>query len=110
MPSITPLTPEQFAIAKSKAQSEPYWVRVLIGFDIFANVILGGNADETISSRSARAATEGKLWGRVLSRFLNLFQRDHGALAEAGDVKRAEDALYLEDASGNLPDTTASSK
>ena len=67
------------------------------------NVIFGGDPDETISSRSARAATEGKLWGKILSHFLDLFQTDHGAKAEVGDLTRAEDVEYLEDNSGSLP-------
>lgn len=103
MTIITPLTTEQTTIAEAQAAKEGYVMRVLIGFDMFVNVIFNGHPDETISSRSARAATEGKLWGKIMSKFLNLFQKDHGALAEAGDVQRSEIVEYLEGKSGILP-------
>jgi hypothetical protein len=87
----------------AQAQKEGYFIRVLIAFDMFVNVIFGGNNDETISSRSARAATEGKIWGIVLSRFLDLFQANHGAQAIVGDLTRAEDVESLEENSGDIP-------
>lgn len=100
---ITPLTPEQTAIAGSQATKEGYVLRVLIGFDMFVNVIFNGHPDETISSRSARAALQGKLWGKLMSKFLNLFQKNHGAIATAGDVQRANIVEYLVEKSGTLP-------
>jgi len=99
---ITPLTPSQVIIEEGQAQSEGYFLRVLIGFDIFMNVIFGGNPDETISSRASRAATEGKLWGILMSKFLNIFQRDPGADAQSGDLQRADDVVKLEEQSGNV--------
>lgn len=102
---ITPLTPSQLVTNEQQAKQEGYVKRVLIGFDQFANVVLNGHPDETISSRSARAATQGKLWGKTMSKFLDLFQKDHGATAEAGDLERAETVEYLEDSSGTLPTT-----
>lgn len=100
---ITPLTTTEVVTEEKQASTEGYFIRVLIAFDIFANVVFKGNPDETLSSRSARAATEGKWWGIILSKFLDLFQSDHGAKAEAGDVTRAEAVIALEDKSGNIP-------
>ena len=100
---ITPLTPAQEATAEQQAKSDGYARRVLVAFDIFVNVICNGHEDETISSRAARAATEGKWWGILLSMFLDLFQKDHGAQAQAGDLARAEEVVSLEDKSGTLP-------
>ena len=36
-----------------------------------------GSEDETISSRAGKAAREGKRWGCVLCRLLNVFDNDH---------------------------------
>jgi hypothetical protein len=99
---ITPLTPEQVAKQEAQASKEGYLHKDLVGLDQFANVLSGGNPDETISSRSARAAEQGKTWGVVMSKFLNLFQRDHGPKAQAGDVERAEAVEKIEDSSGGL--------
>src|SRR5271156_3854969 len=99
---ITPLTPSQVTTEEEQAQSEGYFLRVLVGFDIFMNVIFGGNPDETISSRASRAATEGKTWGILLSKFLIIFQSDHGANAQSGDLQRADDVVKLEEQSGNV--------
>ncbi len=100
---ITPLTPTQVTTYEQKAAKESYFVRVLVALDIFVNVLFNGRPDETISSHAARAATEGRWWGIVVSKFLDLFQSDHGARAEAGDVERAEQVIQLEDKTGNLP-------
>ena len=100
---ITPIAAAQEAQQEAKAHAEGYFLRVLIGLDQFANTILGGHPDETISARSARAATEGKLWGKILSHCLDVFQSDHGAKAEAGDLERADIVQYLEDNGGALP-------
>lgn len=99
---ITPLTPAQFALIRAKAMQQSYPHRVLVGFDMLVNVIFMGHPCETISSRSARAATEGKQWGIVMSKFLDLFQKDHGARAQAADEARAMQVDYLERNSGNL--------
>jgi hypothetical protein len=75
--------------AKTSAASDKYLHRVLVAFDIFVNVIFRGRMDETISARSYRAALQGKLWGRILNGALNIIQKNHGALAAAGDLERA---------------------
>ncbi len=46
---------------------------------MFINVLTDGDPDETISSRAARAAQQGKGWGIEMSKFLDLFQKDHAA-------------------------------
>jgi hypothetical protein len=99
---ITPLTPQQLEQNEQETLKDSYIHRVLVAFDILINVICGGNPDETISSRASRAATEGKTWGIILSKFLDVFQSDHGAKAQAGDVERAIAVENLEDKSGNL--------
>ena len=87
---ITPLTAAQTAQQETQAAHEAYIHRLLVGFDQFMNVVTDGDPDETISSRAARAAEKGKPWGVAMSRFLDVFQKDHGAKAQAGDLERAE--------------------
>ena len=100
---ITPLTPQQEAAVDQDAARESYLHRALVAFDVFANVLTGGEPDETISSRAARAATADRWWGIVLSKFLDLFEWDHGAKAQAADAERAETVEHIEEHSGNLP-------
>ncbi|UIF90848.1 hypothetical protein [Cupriavidus sp. UYPR2.512] len=54
-----------------------YLWNLLIALDQGANAVLGGDPDETISSRAGKAMREEKRWGCVLCRFLNWFQADH---------------------------------
>lgn len=101
---VTPLTPQQEASDFAGVTRYPYWLRVLIEFDVFCNVVfLLGIPGETISSHAARAALKGKWWGLVLSKFLCWFQRDHGAHAEATDDARAEVVVQTEESTGMLP-------
>lgn len=74
-----------------------YVHNVLVGADQEANIIAGGHPDETISSRSQRAADRGNPLGRAMTGFLHLFQRDHGRRAQQGDVRRAKEVIKLED-------------
>jgi hypothetical protein len=102
MEPIQPLTPSDTAAQERETAAEGYVHRALVGLDQFINVLTDGYPDETISSRSARAAEQGKAWGLVMSWFLDLFQSDHGAKAQAGDVERANEVLKLETQSGAL--------
>lgn len=103
MDPITPLTPAQTATQEQQAAQEGYLKRDAIAVDIAANeILLKGQMDETISSHAARAATEGKLWGKILSSVLNWFQADHGAKAEAGDLERAKNTVRIEESTGDL--------
>jgi hypothetical protein len=79
-------------IAKYTKQAAGEWWphRLLVVFDIFVNVCCRGQQDETISARSYRAYLEGKLWGRVMNYWLNLFQYAHGPKAAVGDLWRAQ--------------------
>ena len=76
--------------AMAKAGAEAWWHRGLGAFDIAFNVIvLRGQQDETISTHSWRAQQEGKLWGRGMCWWLDLFQANHGPQAACGDLERA---------------------
>jgi hypothetical protein len=98
---ITPLTPVQVAVDEQQVANEGYVKKDLIGLDQFTNVILGGSPDETISSRMARWDTEDKgvkhKVGEVVSKGLDLFQKDHGAQAETGDLERAKIVTNIEE-------------
>lgn len=93
------MQPEVIDVQQQEAQAarEGYVHRVLVAFDQFVNVLFRGRPDETISARAYRAALEGKLWGRVMNAFLNIFQSDHGAKAAAGDLERAQAIMNTED-------------
>lgn len=85
-------TPEEVNIPlqEAKAAKDGYIHRVLVAFDILVNVVFRGRLDETISSRAYRAYLAGKLWGRLMNGFLNVFQADHGPKAVAGDLERSK--------------------
>ena len=103
---ITPLTPDQLATAELQVEHEGYFRKDLIGLDQFVNVLTGGSPDETISSRSARWAVKDKgvkhVVGEVISHSLDLFEHDHGAEAEAGDLERAVTVAKIEESTGDL--------
>jgi hypothetical protein len=99
---ITPLTPAQVADQEQIAANENFIVRDLVAIDDAANVLTGGKPDETISSRLARDAMEHHEDGIVGSKILDLFQKDHGADAQAGDMERAIEAEKLENSDSVL--------
>lgn len=67
-----------------------YLWNFLVLLDEFGNTLTGGDPGETISSRAGKAMNEGRRWGCVLCRFLNLFQKNHCARAiDAADGRRA---------------------
>jgi hypothetical protein len=99
---IVPLNPAQVAAQEAQAEKEAYLKRALIGLDMFMNVLTDGDPDETISSRSARAAEKGRKWGIFMSKFLDEFQKDHGAKAQAGDIARATVVITAEETSGGI--------
>jgi len=53
--------------------------RLAVSFDQLANTAFGGDVDETISSRAAKASRKGKRWGCVLCKWLDWFDPDHCA-------------------------------
>jgi hypothetical protein len=100
---IQPLTPAEAQVQEQEAAHEGWLHRDLVAVDIAANVVvLKGQPDETISSHAARADEQGKRWGRWMSRFLDIFQKDHGPKAQSGDIERAENVERLEDNSGGI--------
>jgi hypothetical protein len=54
------------------------WVfNVLVSIDQLGNTLAGGDPDETISSRTAKACLQGKTWGRVGCAILDWFDPGH---------------------------------
>lgn len=87
-PLFHPLT--DVAAAELRASQEGWLHRSLVAFDIATNVIvLRGQQDETISTHAWRANQEGKLWGKLVTKWLNGFQPNHGWKAASGDLQRA---------------------
>jgi hypothetical protein len=54
-----------------------YFYNILIGVDQLVNAILGGDPDETISSRIGKRAREGYKISIFLSKFLDIFDKNH---------------------------------
>ena len=54
-----------------------YLINILIAADQGINALAGGNPDETISSRAAKAQLNNKRWGCVLCKLLNYLDKDH---------------------------------
>ncbi len=80
-----------------------YIHNVLVGADQEGNIVLGGKPDETISAHSARAAAKGNPLGRFMVWWLDKIQKNHGTLAEQGDLRRAEDVEKTEEEALNGP-------
>lgn len=67
-----------------------YLWNILVSIDQFANTILGGDPDETLSSRAAKAEGKGSRWGCLLCRFLGMIDDNHcGKSREADEGKAA---------------------
>lgn len=94
--SDTPLTPEQIAAAELKASQEGYIHRALVGFDQFVGALVGIQNDQTISSATAIAAHK-HVWYHAFAVALNdglsLIQKNHGEMAQAGDIERAKKVI-----------------
>jgi len=58
------------------AGSHRAW-NIAIAYDELGSASTGGNPDETISSRAAKARAKGKHWGCILCRLLDRIQADH---------------------------------
>ena len=54
-----------------------YFWNLIIAVDQLANSVTGGHHDETISLRAKKAREDGKGWGCVLCRVLDLFSKGH---------------------------------
>ncbi len=90
------LSPRQIEQQEQETSKEGYMHRVLVALDQFGNVVLGGDPDETISSRSARAAERGNWLGKFMCWWLDKLQHNHGEKAECGDWERAEIVEQIE--------------
>lgn len=62
--------------------------RNLVAVDQLGNALTGGQPDETISYRAAKARAVGDRGACVLCGLLDLFQRDHCAITLANNDKR----------------------
>lgn len=62
-----------------------YTLRVLIGLDMFASAITGGQPGDTISYRAAVARANGSKFACVFCKFLNILQKDHCTVTLASD-------------------------
>lgn len=101
---VIPVSEEQFKIDFVSANINPYYIRVLIALDVFLNVtFFNGRLDESMSSHAARSAARGNEFAILACKFLNLFQRNHGANAEVSDYSRAVAIAKTEEAAGEFP-------
>lgn len=70
------------------------WLRqVSIAIDQLANAIIGGWADETLSSCAYRMELDGRLWGKVFRPLIDalfFFQPNHCKLAFDGERQRLQ--------------------
>lgn len=90
------LSSRQIEQQENETAKEGYVHRVLVALDQFGNVVLNGDPDETISSRSARAAARGNWLGRFMCWWLDKIQPQHGEKAECGDLERARIVEQIE--------------
>lgn len=90
------LSSQQIEQQEQQTAKEGYVHRVLVALDQFANVLFGGDPDETISSRSARAAQRGDWLGKFMCWWLDNLQSNHGEKAECGDLERAKVVAQIE--------------
>jgi hypothetical protein len=54
-----------------------YMWNILISVDQLANTFLGGDPDETISSRMGKRARKGDKLGKFICKILNTFDKGH---------------------------------
>jgi hypothetical protein len=54
-----------------------YIWNILISIDQLANTVLGGDPDETISSRMGKRARKGDKLGKIICKILNIFDKGH---------------------------------
>jgi hypothetical protein len=83
--------PADVSIAEEKAAAEGYLHRALVALDIFMNVIFfAGKQGETMSTHAWIASMSGALWGKLMNRWLDGFQPNHGPQAASGDLERSQ--------------------
>ena len=70
-----------------------YIKNILIGVDQLANAVIGGDPDETISSRAGKEVRSGKGWGwKFLCLVLNKFDKNH--CQKSIEEDEGENALF----------------
>lgn len=62
--------------------------RMCLQWDDLGNAALGGQPDETLSTKCALACRQGKWWGRLACRLLDAVDPGHCAQAVAFDAQR----------------------
>lgn len=71
-----------------------YIKQVLIALDQLVNALIGGWADETLSSAAYRMETKGKLTGRIFRPLIDMLfwviQKDHCQWAYLAEQKRLQ--------------------
>lgn len=83
--------PADVATAEAKAASEGYLHRCLVALDIFMNVVFfAGRQGETMSTHAWIASQSGALWGKLMNKWLDGFQAQHGPRAASGDLERSQ--------------------
>jgi hypothetical protein len=83
--------PADVPVAEEKAAAEGYLHRALVALDIFMNVIFfAGKQGETMSTHAWIASMSGELWGKLMNRWLDGFQPNHGPQAASGDLERSQ--------------------
>jgi hypothetical protein len=83
--------PADVPIAEEKAAAEGYLHRCLVALDIFMNVIFfAGKQGETMSTHAWIESMSGALWGKLMNRWLDGFQSNHGPQAASGDLERSQ--------------------
>lgn len=70
---------------------QTYFWNLLLAIDQLANTILGGDPDETISSRLAKLNRKGKKVGVIGCRILDVFDEGH-----CERVIELDEALYVD--------------
>ena len=68
-----------------------YARNLIVAVNQLVNTVLGGDPDETISSRSGKARAAGKRWGCVLCRVLDFIDKKH--CADAISLDEGKDAV-----------------
>lgn len=76
--------------AEARAASEGWIHRQLDALDIWMNsFFFNGMSGMTMSTHAYIASLQGKIWGKLMNKWLCWFQPNHGPLASSGDLERA---------------------
>lgn len=75
--------------AEARAASEGWLHRQLDALDIWMNsFFFNGMSGMTMSTHAYIASLQGKLWGKLMNKWLDWFQPNHGPQAASGDLER----------------------